>query len=155
MPAPEGRRDRSGWYSSGLQNGAMPACPNLLPDIPGIDHPKVLGYADVLARRVAVGSRVAIVGAGGIGFDVAEFLVGDPHESTDLDRGLHVTVDGASRVVEVDHVVICAGQRSERRLHDELAARGIRTRLIGGADAAAELDAVRAIDQAVRLAASL
>jgi 2,4-dienoyl-CoA reductase (NADPH2) len=44
------------------------------PMIPGIDHRKVLGYADVLLGRVEVGRRVAIVGAGGIGFDVAMFL---------------------------------------------------------------------------------
>ncbi|MBT3152520.1 NADPH-dependent 2,4-dienoyl-CoA reductase [Streptomyces sp. CHD11] len=45
-----------------------------LPDIPGIDHPSVLGYLDVLRDGAPVGDRVAILGAGGIGFDVAEFL---------------------------------------------------------------------------------
>lgn len=44
-------------------------------DFPGADHPKVCGYIDVLTKRVVPGRRVAIVGAGGIGFDVAEFLV--------------------------------------------------------------------------------
>lgn len=44
------------------------------PDIPGVDHPKVLGYLDVLRDGATVGQRVAIVGAGGIGFDTAEFL---------------------------------------------------------------------------------
>ncbi|WP_329243879.1 NADPH-dependent 2,4-dienoyl-CoA reductase [Streptomyces sp. NBC_01478] len=44
------------------------------PDIPGADHPSVVGYLDVLRDRVPVGDRVAILGAGGIGFDVAEFL---------------------------------------------------------------------------------
>ncbi|WP_406130505.1 FAD-dependent oxidoreductase [Streptomyces sp. NBC_00989] len=44
------------------------------PDIPGVDHPSVVGYLDVLRDRVPVGDRVAILGAGGIGFDVAEFL---------------------------------------------------------------------------------
>ncbi|RME26690.1 MAG: FAD-dependent oxidoreductase, partial [Deltaproteobacteria bacterium] len=44
------------------------------PAIPGIDHPKVVGYIDVLAHDAPVGRRVAIIGAGGIGFDVAEFL---------------------------------------------------------------------------------
>ena len=43
--------------------------------IPGEDHPRVLSYLDVLGRDAVVGPRVAIVGAGGIGFDVAEFLV--------------------------------------------------------------------------------
>jgi 2,4-dienoyl-CoA reductase (NADPH2) len=44
------------------------------PKIPGIDHPKVLGYLDVLRDKKPVGKRVAIIGAGGIGFDTAEFL---------------------------------------------------------------------------------
>ncbi|MGA8240387.1 MAG: NADPH-dependent 2,4-dienoyl-CoA reductase [Desulfobacterales bacterium] len=43
-------------------------------EIPGIDHPMVLTYLDVLGKEKPVGARVAIVGAGGIGFDVAEFL---------------------------------------------------------------------------------
>ncbi|MEO6365294.1 MAG: FAD-dependent oxidoreductase, partial [Luteimonas sp.] len=43
-------------------------------DIPGVSHPKVVSYLDVLAGRVDVGKRAAIIGAGGIGFDVAEFL---------------------------------------------------------------------------------
>ncbi|MFI5528410.1 FAD-dependent oxidoreductase [Kitasatospora sp. NPDC051853] len=44
------------------------------PDIPGVDHPSVLGYLDVLRGGAAVGERVAVIGAGGIGFDVAEYL---------------------------------------------------------------------------------
>ncbi|MDF3301369.1 NADPH-dependent 2,4-dienoyl-CoA reductase [Streptomyces tropicalis] len=44
------------------------------PDIPGIDHPSVVGYLDVLRDGAPVGERVAILGAGGIGFDVAEYL---------------------------------------------------------------------------------
>ncbi|MES9523611.1 FAD-dependent oxidoreductase [Streptomyces capoamus] len=44
------------------------------PDIPGVDHPRVLGYLDVLRDGAPVGDRVAVLGAGGIGFDVAEFL---------------------------------------------------------------------------------
>ncbi len=44
-------------------------------DFPGSDHPKVIGYLDVLQARVLVGKKVAIIGAGGIGFDVAEYLV--------------------------------------------------------------------------------
>ncbi|WSQ14246.1 NADPH-dependent 2,4-dienoyl-CoA reductase [Streptomyces sp. NBC_01231] len=44
------------------------------PDIPGVDHPSVVGYLDVLRDRVPVGARVAVLGAGGIGFDVAEYL---------------------------------------------------------------------------------
>jgi len=52
------------------------------PKIEGQDHPKVLSYIDVLRKRVPVGQRVAIVGAGGIGFDVAEFLLHDGHSPT-------------------------------------------------------------------------
>jgi 2,4-dienoyl-CoA reductase (NADPH2) len=198
------------------------------PDIAGLGHPKVLSYVDVLARGAPVGDRVAIIGAGGIGFDVAEFLLGRPEESLDPrvfmdawgvdtriatagglkpparhpparrvhmfqrknellgktlgkstgwilkaklrkaevamtagahyraidDRGLHVTVNEERRTIEADTVVICTGQLSNRTLHDELAARGVRAHLIGGADVAAELDAQRAIDQATRLAIS-
>lgn len=45
------------------------------PSIEGIDHPKVVSYLDVLTDRVAVGQRVALIGAGGIGFDVSEYLL--------------------------------------------------------------------------------
>ncbi|MEW2566734.1 NADPH-dependent 2,4-dienoyl-CoA reductase [Streptomyces sp. NPDC047070] len=44
------------------------------PEIPGVDHPSVVGYLDVLRDGAPVGDRVAILGAGGIGFDVAEYL---------------------------------------------------------------------------------
>jgi 2,4-dienoyl-CoA reductase (NADPH2) len=203
-----------------------------VPAIPGIDHPKVVLYSDVLDGRVEVGKRVAVIGAGGIGVDVAHYLTHDPTETTadwlahwgvgdpslhaggltapksrepvrevtlvqrktsiigkglgktsgwahravlkqagvtqvsgatyDLvdDRGLHITVDGEQRVIEVDHVVVCAGQESVRDLYDALLAAHdegrTRTRphIIGGADVAAELDAKRAIEQGVRLAAS-
>lgn len=54
------------------------------PQIPGQDHPKVLNYVDVLRHRKPVGRRVAIIGAGGIGFDVAEFLVADHSSTLDL-----------------------------------------------------------------------
>src|SRR5205085_524763 len=53
-----------------LATGIVPR----VPDIPGIDHPKVASYAAVVEGRAAVGRRAAIIGAGGIGFDVAEFL---------------------------------------------------------------------------------
>ncbi|MCF5707943.1 NAD(P)-binding protein [Pseudomonas syringae] len=55
------------------------------PAIPGIDHPKVLSYLDVILQRKPVGRSVAVIGAGGIGFDVSEFLV---HQgvATSLDR---------------------------------------------------------------------
>ncbi|HEY0903924.1 MAG TPA: NADPH-dependent 2,4-dienoyl-CoA reductase [Marmoricola sp.] len=202
-----------------------------VPAIPGIDHPTVVSYADLLDGTVVAGRRVAVIGAGGIGVDVAHFLTHDPSETTadwlaswgvgdpalhagglttptprrpardvvlvqrktsvigkglgktsgwahravlrqagveqvsgatyDLvdDRGLHVTVAGRPRVLEVDHVVLCAGQESVRGLYDELVAAfdegrvRSRPRIIGGADVAAELDAKRAIEQGVRLAA--
>jgi 2,4-dienoyl-CoA reductase (NADPH2) len=196
-----------------------------IPTIPGIDHPSVLSYADLLDGRVTAGRRVAVIGAGGIGVDVAHFLTHDPTETPadwlahwgvgdptlhpggltepkprepvrevtlvqrktsvigkglgktsrwahravlkqagvtqisgatyDLvdDRGLHLTVDGEARLLEVDHVVVCAGQESVRDLYDELVARGRTVSVIGGADVAAELDAERAIEQGVRLAA--
>ncbi|GAB1460820.1 hypothetical protein MASR2M50_25940 [Thauera sp.] len=53
-----------------LATGIVPR----VPDIEGVDHPKVLGYLDVLREKKPVGRRVAILGAGGIGFDVAEYL---------------------------------------------------------------------------------
>ena len=54
------------------------------PGIEGQDHPKVLSYLDVLRNRAPVGKRVAIIGAGGIGFDVAEFLVHEEGHSPTL-----------------------------------------------------------------------
>ncbi len=55
------------------------------PRIPGQEHPKVLNYIDVLLGRATVGQRVALIGAGGIGFDIAEFLVTPTGHSTSLD----------------------------------------------------------------------
>jgi 2,4-dienoyl-CoA reductase (NADPH2) len=55
------------------------------PHIPGQEHPKVLSYIDVLLGRQPVGQRVVLIGAGGIGFDVAEFLVTQAGHSTALD----------------------------------------------------------------------
>ena len=56
-------------------------------DFPGSDDPRVLGYVDVLAAHQPVGAKVAIIGAGGIGFDVAEYLVQSaPSPTTDIDR---------------------------------------------------------------------
>ena len=194
----------------------------------GIDHPKVVSYIDVLANNVKIGDRVAIIGAGGIGFDVAEFLTHHgPEPSIDAfmeewgvdqtlthrgglkppqhpaparqvtlcqrsdgklgaklgkttgwihratmknrdvemlascqytridDDGLHLTVNGEARVLNVDHVVICAGQVPQRALASDLQDIGVPYHLIGGADVAAELDAKRAIDQGTRLASNL
>jgi 2,4-dienoyl-CoA reductase (NADPH2) len=65
-----------------LASGVVPRRPK----IAGIDHPKVLSYVDVLLHKKAVGERVAIVGAGGIGFDVAEYITHPAGVSTSLDR---------------------------------------------------------------------
>ncbi|HQR28417.1 MAG TPA: NADPH-dependent 2,4-dienoyl-CoA reductase [Nocardioides sp.] len=54
-----------------------------LPDLPGIDHPSVASYAAVLSGAVVPGRRVAVLGAGGIGVDVAHFLTHDPAETVD------------------------------------------------------------------------
>ncbi|MEU8586053.1 NADPH-dependent 2,4-dienoyl-CoA reductase [Streptomyces sp. NPDC048664] len=201
-----------------------------VPEIPGIDHPSVVGYLDVLRDGAPVGERVAVLGAGGIGFDVAEFLT-DPGDKasedpatyfrswgvdmdyrapggltaparpapprqvhllqrktskvgaglgkttgwihrTELkhrgvtmvpgvtydridDAGLHISVDGVSRLLEVDTVVLCTGQEPTRGLYEDLLAAGRTPHLIGGADVAAELDAKRAIKQGTELAAAL
>lgn len=197
---------------------------------PGSDDRRVLNYLDVLGGHAAVGAKVAVIGAGGIGFDVAEFLAENaPSATTDVARwthqwgvdmqlahrgglqkpqpeaparqlwllqrsqgrpggrlnktsgwvhratlkakhvsmlggvsydrldqqGLHITVDGKSQLLPVDHVVVCAGQEPNRRLADELMAAGLRVHVIGGADVAAELDAKRAIDQGTRLGCTL
>jgi len=58
-----------------------------VPTIAGINHPKVLGYLDVLKNMKPVGKKVAIIGAGGIGFDVAEFLV---HEKNELSSSMEI-----------------------------------------------------------------
>ena len=208
------------------------------PKIPGQDHPAVLSYMDALLGKHQVGQRVAVIGAGGIGFDVSEFLVTGVGHSTALDLpawlaewgvadpgsvrggvarptttaparqvtllqrspgklgkglgkttgwihraalkmknvemlagvnyerigeqagglGLFITF-GAKRenatVLEVDNIVLCAGQLPVRELLEPLRSAGITAHLIGGADEASELDAKRAIDQGTRLAARL
>ncbi len=198
-------------------------------DLPGIDHPKSLSYVDVLAGGAEVGKTVAIIGAGGIGFDVAEYLSTEHSPSLSVeayssewgidtaykqggaltqpipdpsprkiyllkrspgkhgknlgkttgwihraslamkkvemissvqykgidDAGLHIQVGDENRVLEVDHVVICAGQEPLKELHQPLVDAGVNVHLIGGAHEAKELDAKRAIDQAARLVAEL
>ncbi|WP_312233325.1 NADPH-dependent 2,4-dienoyl-CoA reductase [Stutzerimonas nitrititolerans] len=64
-----------------LATGIVPRTP----DIPGIEHSKVISYLDAILQRKPVGQRVAVIGAGGIGFDVSEFITHDG-ESTSLDR---------------------------------------------------------------------
>ncbi len=208
------------------------------PKIPGSEHPKVLSYLNVLRDNLPVGKRVAIVGAGGIGFDVAEFLLhydgtdktakdvsveefwadwgvdstrgrrggllsaqkpqkphrqlyllqrkksklgatlgkttgwihratlqksnavemlsGVKYDRIDENGNLHITTkEGKPQVLEVDNIVLCAGQVERREL--EVLARdtpNLSRRLftIGGAYEAGELDAKRAIDMGTRLA---
>ncbi len=206
------------------------------PQIEGQDHPKVLSYIDVLRNRAQVGKKVAIIGSGGIGFDVAEFLVHEEGDSPTLDLGewleewgvvdpaeargglagnrtppsppareitllqrkkgklgaslgkttgwIHratLKMKGVDMIgnvnyerigdegllisfgekrenptwLDVDNVVLCAGQEPLRDLERPLKAAGIPVHVIGGADVATELDAKRAIDQGSRLAARL
>ncbi|MBJ8924801.1 NADPH-dependent 2,4-dienoyl-CoA reductase [Citrobacter sp. FDAARGOS_156] len=68
------------------------------------------------------------------------------------DDGLHVMINGELQILNVDHVVICAGQEPRRELVDPLHAAGKTVHLIGGCDVAMELDARRAIAQGTRLA---
>lgn len=208
-----------------LATGIVPRTPA----IEGIDHPKVMSYLDLLKHGKQAGERVAVIGAGGIGFDVCESLIHDGPSSsqsipvfmkewgidmsltaragiegvkpeftlpkrqvyllqrketkvgaglgkttgwihrTDLkkkgvkmlpnceyqkidDQGLHITVAGESQLLDVDHVIVCAGQEPLRDLTEGLEKP---FQLIGGADIAAELDAKRAIDQGTRVAAKL
>ena len=200
-----------------------------LPEIEGIEHAKVLNYLDVLKHKIPVGKKVAVIGAGGIGFDVSEYLChegeatsqnipafmkewgvdmtlearggiegieaaiapsarevfllqrktskvgaklgkttgwihrtglknkgvtmipGCSYDKID-DQGLHITVGDTQQVLDVDNVIICAGQDPLRALVEGL---NKPHHLIGGADVAAELDAKRAIDQGTRLAAKM
>jgi len=197
--------------------------------IPGIKHEKVMSYLDVLRDHKPVGNKVAIIGAGGIGFDVAEFLTeqqslvnepdkwlkhwgidknyqdrgavaeaevepsprevyllqrkssrvgkglgkttgwihrsslrskkvqmipGASYEAID-DDGLHIKVDEDLKCLDVDNVIICAGQEPFKVLQQGLLDKGVQVHLIGGADVAAELDAKRAIRQGAELASKI
>jgi 2,4-dienoyl-CoA reductase (NADPH2) len=223
--------DLAGYDDVVLATGVVPRDPG----IPGADDPRVLSYVEVLREAKPVGRRVAIVGAGGIGFDVAEFLVHDGHspsldiaqwrkewgvgdpaavrggvagvkpepspparevcllqrKKTKPGAGLGKTTGWIHRaalkmkrvemlagvnyegvvpgglaisfgenrekatVLEVDTIVLCAGQESLRELEAPLRAAGASVHLIGGAALAGELDAKRAIDEGTRLAARL
>jgi 2,4-dienoyl-CoA reductase (NADPH2) len=218
-----------------------------VPNIPGLDHPKVLSYIDVLRHKAKVGRKVAVIGAGGIGFDVSEYLlhhddavdhdksadevnveeflekwgvdrdnndrggllpddkikIPPPHreiilmqrkkgklgaglgkttgwihrselvrsnavemlrqvsyDKVDEDGNLHITVGSGdkkqTRVLEVDNIVLCAGQISKKDLEKAAIDAGSdlagRVFTIGGAYEAGELDAKRAIDMGTRLA---
>ncbi|KQI67953.1 2,4-dienoyl-CoA reductase [Loktanella sp. 3ANDIMAR09] len=75
-----GADDLTGYDAVIVATGVAPRDPQ----IPGQDGPNVLSYIDVLRGKAEVGQRVAIIGAGGIGFDVAETLVTDQSPTTDL-----------------------------------------------------------------------
>lgn len=202
------------------------------PDIDGINHPKVVSYTDVIKGTVTVGKTVAVMGAGGIGFDVSELILHEgksaaldldvfarewgvdfknhprggvtgivpevakndrevyllQRKSTPVgrglgkttgwthkislarravkmingveyqridDAGLHILVDHQPMLLEVDTVIVCAGQQPLRKLFDELKGGDISVSLVGGAYEAAELDAKRAINQACYMAAAV
>ena len=203
-----------------------------VPKIEGIQSDNVLTYQDVLLHKKPVGQRVALIGAGGIGFDAAEYLAHDPaHPSTSLDKqgfykewgidtgysnrgaimekhssepfrqiyllqrktskfgkglgkttgwihrqslkdkgikmlggvtyekinhqGLHISINEKMQLLEVDSIVLCAGQLSNNELFESLESAGKTVHIIGGAKLAMEIDAKRAIEDGVRLAQAI
>lgn len=218
-----------GYDSVTLATGIVPR----VPDIEGIDHPSVCSYIDILSGKVQAGNKVAIMGAGGIGVDVAEYLTHASNETTSTDplafmkswgidpafstrgglsasgpapepsprkiyllqrkatkvgktlgkttgwahiaslklkqvdmipgceylkvddSGFHIRVGDQEQVLDIDTLVVCAGQEPLRALQAPLEAAGIDVHLIGGADKAGELDAKRAIKQGTELAVAL
>lgn len=204
-----------------------------VPRIPGINHKKVLSYVEVLQDKKPVGKKVAIIGAGGIGFDVAEFLshhhdsksssepeafmrewginknidtpggldprggdftasdreiyliqrktakhgaslgktTGWIHRATLKkrkvnmingaqyvkidDAGLHLAIDDKPSIMDVDNIIICAGQESNTVIADKLKSLGLKCHVIGGAFEAREIDAKHAIRQGAEVAAKL
>ena len=92
-----GARDLAGYDHVVLATGIVPR----MPAIPGIDHPKVAGYTDIVMGRREAGGRVAIIGAGGIGFDVGEFLTHHGgHDETDeycAEWGIDIALSRARR----------------------------------------------------------
>jgi 2,4-dienoyl-CoA reductase (NADPH2) len=83
-----------------------------------------------------------------------KMLRGVEYERID-DAGLHVRVGGEPRLLVVDNIVVCAGQEPERGLAEGLATAGLTPQLVGGCRLAEKLDAKRAIEEGVRLAARL
>jgi 2,4-dienoyl-CoA reductase (NADPH2) len=80
------------------------------PPIEGIEHPKVLSYLDVLRDRKPVGKRVAIIGAGGIGFDMGEFLLHDPRHPLPLALDVWAKEWGVGMKVETPGGLVAAAQ---------------------------------------------
>ena len=83
-----------------------------------------------------------------------QMLNGVSYDKID-DQGLHISIDGKSKVLDVDHIILCAGQNPLRELFDNLTNSDKNVHLIGGADVAAELDAKRAIRQGAEVAARI
>ena len=83
-----------------------------------------------------------------------QMIGGIQYEKID-DQGLHVRINGTAELLEVDTVIICAGQESKRTLYDELAGKIDNLHIIGGAEVAMEIDAKLAIDRGCRLAAEI
>ena len=81
-------------------------------------------------------------------------LTGVSYQRID-DQGLHILHEGQAKLLEIDHVVLCAGQEPVNALRAELAAKGIDAVLIGGAERAEEIDALRAMEQGMKLAYAL
>ena len=81
-------------------------------------------------------------------------LTGVRYERID-DAGLHILHEGQPRLLEVDHVVLCTGQEPVNALRAELAAKGIGAVAIGGAERAEEIDALRAMEQGMKVAYAL
>ena len=181
--------DAAGFDEVIIATGIVPRTP----DIEGIDHPSVLSYIDVLRDKKPVGEKVAVIGAGGIGFDVSEYLThGETSTSTNIqafmkewgvdmslqarggiegvapqpeasprkvyllqrkttsvgkglgkttgwihraglnakgvkmmpgcsydkidDAGLHISIEGETQILDVDNVILCAGQLSQAEL---------------------------------------
>ncbi len=77
-------------------------------DFPGADHAKVLSYVDVLSGRVKVGARAALIGAGGIGFDVAEYLVHESGDSPTLDKARWMAEWGVDPTFETRGSLVAA-----------------------------------------------
>ena len=130
------------------------------PDGPNPEAPK--RKVTLLQRKAqklgkGLGKTTGWIHRAGLKMKDVEMIGGVNYERIDAD-GLHVSF-GETRerptLIEVDTIVLCAGQLPERSLADDLAAKGINAHVIGGADVAAELDAKRAIDQGTRLVASL
>jgi len=196
------------------------------PALQGIDHFSVMDYETAINNKDTIKNKVAIIGAGGIGFDVAEMLMHDNEKSSrehwlkdwgidkdyanrggllteqvkpdsqrevyllqrkneklgknlarttgwirrltlrkagvimlsDLqyekidDYGLHIIHQGKKQTLAVDHVIVCAGQKSENSLYLQLKNIGQPVHIIGGAKKAAELDAETAIREGMMLA---